>query len=64
MSGARAGVSFKGIGIKKNPGTNAGVFCEIVLCLFYLIHDGLEGVRVIHGQIGKYLAVQRDLSGF
>ena len=32
--------------------------------LFYFVHDGFEGLGVVHGQICQHFAVEFDLVGF
>lgn len=43
----------------KKP-ARAGFFVAGNPALFDLIHDGLEGVWVVHGEVRQHLAVQFD----
>jgi hypothetical protein len=38
-------------------------FDNVHFALLNRIHDGLEGFGVVHGQIGKHLAVDLDIAG-
>ena len=50
-------------GQKKNPGSAPGFMRENEQVLFYLIHNGLKGLRVVHRQIGEDFSVQVDVVG-
>ena len=51
--------------IQKKPCSHRGkhgspLLAEMVLCIFRLLHDGLERFGVVHGQVGQHLAVHFD----
>ena len=47
---------------KKSPSGKLGGSFTIALLLLIgnLFHDGLEGLRIVHGEVGEHLAVDLD----